>query len=582
MRSYYQRNYYTSAARHHSKLSLLKPVLIAAGVVVVVILLIRLVVSWGSDEMKTPAANFKVARGSGQIQLNNGVKVNVLAGKEEMVFVGEEIETRGGSYAVLKLLDGSEIRLNENTVLQVKQMSTKDGVAKATTELKQGEVWIKADLAAKGLFVIQALRTKTRIKGTEIDITSDEKVDSIRMIKGEVELDVLENVGGRILRTLTLGVGQQVVITEETKKSIAAGEAGVLLQEIEDAFKKTDWYRWNSNQEEGSQTAETIPEGEIGTENLVKIVAPQQGYVTKMPSVNFSGTYSKEQITKITLNQELVVMQEGTWELKNVPLTVDGENKFMVLGLDQNNQYIFRRNWVVRRSSELPPAPIITSPIGNPAIITGERIDLEGTVAESIVKVEVNDYALKKFVAGSGKWKYIALVGSNIEYGKSTFLVHAYDKYGNKSLPAKLDVYIKKPGETVPTGVLSQVDKGSLPTPIILEPNEGKDYSTANPAVIITGMTDPRTQKLQVNEFVLKKFKPGDTAWLYYAYVEYSTLKEGENIYKVYAVDAAGKKSEPAVIKITYQRVAASEETPNSNSNLNLNLNDNTAPAAGE
>ena len=57
--------------------------------------------------------------------------------------------------------------------------------------------------------------------------------------------------------------------------------------------------------------------------------------------------------------------------------------------------------------------------------------------------------------------------------------------------------------------------------------------------------------KVFVNNFELTKYVPDSEEWVYYAKVAYDNLKEGENQYAVYGVDADGKFTEDnKVVKV--------------------------------
>lgn len=87
-------------------------------------------------------------------------------------------------------------------------------------------------------------------------------------------------------------------------------------------------------------------------------------------------------------------------------------------------------------------------------------------------------------------------------------------------------------------------------------PNAQGYYSSSNSVVIISG-TASGAEKIMVNDFVLQKFKAGDTKWSYYANADYGFMAEGENIYNIYAVDKDGKKSKPLTVKVVYKKQAA-------------------------
>jgi len=86
----------------------------------------------------------------------------------------------------------------------------------------------------------------------------------------------------------------------------------------------------------------------------------------------------------------------------------------------------------------------------------------------------------------------------------------------------------------------------------INSPNEGKDFRTDQDFITITGTAPKGTKGIWVNDYELKKYSPGDPGWSYIAGTKYESLKKGENIYKVYAVDAKGEKKIIDSIAITY------------------------------
>ena len=70
----------------------------------------------------------------------------------------------------------------------------------------------------------------------------------------------------------------------------------------------------------------------------------------------------------------------------------------------------------------------------------------------SIVRVVVNDYELKKFVAGSGQWLYyLSAVDGNMKEGKNTYTVIGYDEVGNASAPLEVEITYTPKDEPVKT-----------------------------------------------------------------------------------------------------------------------------------
>lgn len=76
----------------------------------------------------------------------------------------------------------------------------------------------------------------------------------------------------------------------------------------------------------------------------------------------------------------------------------------------------------------------------------------------------------------------------------------------------------------------------------INSPNEGKDWTTAQDPITIAGTVPVGTKSVMVNDYELQKFTAGDSGWTYAASTKFDSLKEGQNVYEVYATDMAGKK----------------------------------------
>ncbi|MFA5948573.1 MAG: hypothetical protein WC806_06455, partial [Candidatus Gracilibacteria bacterium] len=120
------------------------------------------------------------------------------------------------------------------------------------------------------------------------------------------------------------------------------------------------------------------------------------------------------------------------------------------------------------------------------------------------------------------------------------------------------------PADVVPTTTPS-----SLGLPVVTsvagvttKNSDGFYEVDANPAVI-TGTASVGTEQVVVNTFVLKKFKAGDDTWSYFANSDYGLMKEGENVYEVYAIDKDGKKTASVTVKVLYKpKVVAPVETP--------------------
>ncbi|MBU0766423.1 hypothetical protein KKF55_01385 [Patescibacteria group bacterium] len=87
--------------------------------------------------------------------------------------------------------------------------------------------------------------------------------------------------------------------------------------------------------------------------------------------------------------------------------------------------------------------------------------------------------------------------------------------------------------------------------PIITFPaSAGQTYLTSNEILEIKGKASKEVVGIEVNDYRLQLFNPGDDSWTYLANVKLNNYKRGENIYSVVAINKGGYRSEPAIITI--------------------------------
>ncbi len=83
-------------------------------------------------------------------------------------------------------------------------------------------------------------------------------------------------------------------------------------------------------------------------------------------------------------------------------------------------------------------------------------------------------------------------------------------------------------------------------------PDETGVFVVKDHLAVIKGTVAEAT-KVFVNDYALQKYNAGDSNWSYFANADYDLMKEGENIFNVYAVDAEGNKSVALVVKVLYK-----------------------------
>lgn len=95
----------------------------------------------------------------------------------------------------------------------------------------------------------------------------------------------------------------------------------------------------------------------------------------------------------------------------------------------------------------------------------------------------------------------------------------------------------------------------------INNPNGGKDWSTSDTKVTLSGTVPGKTKAVFVDDYELKKFVPGDAGWSYVASLDLGNLKKGTNIFRVYVEDFSGKKSQIDAITIAQATSLEMSET---------------------
>lgn len=127
--------------------------------------------------------------------------------------------------------------------------------------------------------------------------------------------------------------------------------------------------------------------------------------------------------------------------------------------------------------------------------------------------------------------------------------VYQFDKA--KAAGAFVDTEWKIPGKEYEEGAEGNEDDTTEAVTYISEPNGGSNALINTPEVVLAGTAPEGTVKVFIDDYESQLFS-STKRWTYKVSVDLGTLKEGENIYKVYAVDSEENKTEVDAIKIEY------------------------------
>lgn len=224
-------------------------------------------------------------------------------------------------------------------------------------------------------------------------------------------------------------------------------------------------------------------------------------------------------------NTDLYQYRSAIGSLASVPAFVE-ESRSLYLTQHPKGPVGTGSGLTVEEGAELS----VVSPANNTTVRTG-TVSVKGVVGSKVSVVRVNGYQAS---LASDRTFLIEL--SLPDENTVTITVEAVDQQGS-----------------VLETAVRQVTRDLKPpsSPAITSPAAtGQTYRTQRTEIAITGSAPPGTNGIIVNDYRLQIFKPEDTTWTYLASTKLDNFREGENVFNVYAINDAGKKSEPATLTI--------------------------------
>lgn len=463
----------------------------------IILLVVLAVTFWVGSKIVGLFSSSSVAdSATATLEVSQGIAEFTLGGSEEPLWTransgqeflqGDTLKTNGNGIASVDIL-GNIIFLRSDTEIEFTSLSQKkDGKKDIEIMLKSGEIWTKVvedDFADNdSSFVIAAKNTKTYARGTVFDITTTDNEDTIRLSRGKVDVDILEQNGSGI-KNVAVGIGQKLVASQEAFEKASNGE--IVLEINDTEFIQSEWNLNNLEQFYPQEAAKIRAEIEKSAQKI-----------------------------------------ESTSENENIDSEIE--------------------------------SPIILEPEAGARIAAAEElVVITGTVPENIFQVSVNGYTLTKFQPGDRKWSYFASrkFGTMLP-GENKYSIKAIRRDGKESAATDINIFyegtasgVEEKREIRDIGVRVLEAQG-FASPTILNPSRvdlSQPFQTASQVVTISGIVDPKTNRVEVNGFQLRKFQPGDTDFSYIANANYGNMKVGENIYEVTSYGPDGSKSSSSI-----------------------------------
>ncbi len=508
----------------------LLPFLIFVGIGVIVVLGFQL---WNNLQGVKGDVYFYVASGKAKM-LQYGLTEWDNAYSGTKLLLGDSVKTSQDSRGVLQFFNGTIVRLGDDTEVTITDITKRSDVEKIGLTLTHGSVWIdkkQTEGVDQSDFQVRTSHMLVSDVGTVFEVESDTD-ETVRVMKGNVKAQILGNPTDvtSILDSVQVGVGQEMTLNAAILKSFQNHETPSVLMALSDDFKLSDWYLWNSREDE-SPSDFSISSG-----------------------IETSG--SSEAMTSIE------------------PTSLDTEQS-----ATPSTEQIVTPAPTGSTSTTLQP-PVISQP--SPAVVTTDKnkMTISGTVGAGTAKIVISEtiggntdeYTLGKFKSGDTSFSYnVSDALGNYKSGENIYRVFAVDADGKRSDSSDVHITYSKPEVTI-TDALSAPQVSTY---------NGSPSSTVTVGVVKVEGTVAGAKSVVVNGYTLSQFQPGDKTWVYYANESAGNLTPGENSYQVYAVDPQGNKSDTTTFAITYNKTASAQTQASSGSTTSSSTTTSTTQTTG-
>lgn len=421
---------------------------------------------------------------------------NMLSGSK--VKLGDSVKTLKGGRGLVTFYDGTVMRMDENTQVTLLDISKKNDYQEILIYLNEGKIWVnkpKQNVIRKTDFVINTNYASYSITGTIFDLEKSLSDEFLRVIKGQVQADIIETVDGktRTIESLPVGIGQQTSLNDTVMKAFYERQSPSVLGAIDPSFEESEWYKWNDKED-------LNPTNFAKNTNSTELISDQQSTPESSSEVSMDEADSAND--KLP-SPELINPKTANMVLKKDSLSVSGKT---VNGV--------------------------------------KKLILRQTVAGSDQpeKILINDFDPKTLIFNYD----LSEAKGNLKVGPNLYEFIGYDENARETWPLKLEIDYQK-------DALSNNQKLEKPVVINIDGKPYKEGMTLDKdGFSITGSVAGADQVV-VDDFKLNKFKAGDKNWTYNVKMSYGNLKDGLNTYQVYGVSASGEKSPVLTVKLNFK-----------------------------
>lgn len=573
----------------------IKPIVAVIVFIAVIFALWKLLgaIFGGGDDVSDQVANTPDEKV--QIEIETGSAKVMASDAEDWVsldsdidiYENEKLQTLSDGRLSLNFFEGTTGRLDKSSTLAVDTLSQGGSSTVVGVTLDKGRLWMDTTKS-------ESLSTTVTAGTKRFKATADsgakfavEAPSSLYVLEGTVEADILD--GSKTLKTVTVGVGQQLVLTDSIISDLADGGDNEIIFALDEDFKSSTWYEWNTKMDGGSVLDdETTTDDETTDEenkdeedktdeedsnadgpSTPEITSPGENgdeVTLDKTSLFISGTVSadteKVKVNEYVLNQYTPGSKKFTYKADvTIGNLKAGDNVFKVYAIDEDGneskaatitlvlpQEVYDKANTEDKSETTGEVSITAPNSGNDLVTNETSFVISGTVPSNTAIVKVNGYQLQAFKAGNTTFKYNA----NTDLGtlkagqKNVFEVVAYDEDGKTIGTDSMTIDLSGGADTPNPNTDSQTpSEGALSLSITM-PTTASAYQTTLNQITLGGSVSGAPEAVYVNGNKVESYLNGSDKWSMTV-----TLQPGDNQFSVYA-EKEGQATPADTITVTY------------------------------
>ncbi len=421
--------YRSRTPRRYGTMDYLMPFLIVVCVGVILVLLFQLWKALTGEELER-AAYMHLVEGNAQLK-TWGTEDFFGLSTDALIMNGDELVTSSDSRVIVEFFDGTIMRIEGGSDLVFNEISHEDDQPLIDLMLVDGSIWFNKVYRNTG-------DSRIVVKTSNLELVSDSESifevenkedEVVRVIAGktdDLEIKIYNEVGDQVVETQNLGVGQEVVFSDQVLKGFWDFKSPNVLKAVSADFTEGDWFKWNESEDKDPTEFEKA----VGNNQLVK-AEPEQlsddsAEVDGEEAVDDEEVVEGEEAVEEEEVGEEESVDDGEAEMPDESEESEEDSDSAPEDSEQVVAQLEKPTLISVAGASEPQDGEFFVASGNPVLLTG--------TAPGAVDVVVNDFTLQKFQPGDAQWYYYANPDfSLIVEGENTYEVYSVDSEGNKS-----------------------------------------------------------------------------------------------------------------------------------------------------